>query len=169
MQLQETIQLVTPYKDKMYRYAFNILRDSYMAEDVVQESLVKIWKKRDQFLEIKNKQAWCITIARNLAIDKLRANKKRKSSDITEHYDISDDNPDPARNAELKDTLGKVRAIMDDLPESQKEIITLRDIEGYTYNEIAEIMDYTVDQVKVNLHRARKELREKLAHLKNAY
>lgn len=169
MQLQETIGLVTPYKDKMFRYAYGILRDKMAAEDVVQESLVKIWKKRAQFVDIENKEAWCITIARNLAIDKLRANKKKYTSDITEHYDISDENPGPERKVVLKDALAKVRAVLNGLPEAQREIITLRDVDGHTYKEIAELMDYTVDQVKVNLHRARKELREQLAHLKDAY
>lgn len=169
MQLQKTIELVTPFKDKMFRYAYNVVKDQFLAEDIVQESLIKIWKKREQFLEIENKEAWCITIARNLAIDKLRANKKRRSSDITEHYDISDEHANPAKKAADKDMLDKVNEIMDQLPEHQREIVSLRDIEGYTYKEIADIMGYTVDQVKVNLHRARKTLRDQLSHLRKAY
>lgn len=133
MQLQKTIELVTPFKDKMFRYALNIVKDRFLAEDVVQESLVKIWKKREQFIEIENKEAWCITIARNLAIDKLRANKKRQSSDITEHYDISDRGPNPEEKSEQRDLVDKVRAVLNTLPDHQREIISLRDIEGYTY------------------------------------
>ena len=103
-----------------------------------------------------------MTIVRNLAIDKIRADKKRQTSDITEHYDISDNAPTPQKKIEQKDALARVNEIMGTLPEMQREIITLRDVEGYTYSEIADIMDITVDQVKVYLFRARKALREKL-------
>lgn len=169
MGVDDTMKLVMPFKDKMFRYAYNIVKDQFLAEDVVQEALVKIWKKRDQLIEIEKKEAWCVTIARNLAIDKLRSAKKKRTTDITEQYGVSDNDPNPERKAILKDALAQVTEIMNTLPENQREIVYLRDVEGYTYAEIAEILDFSVDQVKVNLHRARKSLRQKLDHLKNAY
>lgn len=169
MGVDDTMKLVMPFKDKMFRYAYNIVKDQFLAEDVVQEALVKIWKKRDQLKEIEKKEAWCVTIARNLAIDKLRSVKKKRTTDITEQYGVSDNDPNPERKAILKDALAQVTEIMNTLPENQREIVYLRDVEGYTYAEIAEMLDFSVDQVKVNLHRARKSLRQKLDHLKNAY
>jgi len=167
MQIAKFSQMLSLYKDKMFRYAFNIVGSRFAAEDVVQEAMIKIWKKREQFAEIENKEAWCVTVTRNLAIDKVRAAKKRRAGDITEYHHISDSDPSPDVQLEHKDALQKVGVILDGLPPQQKEIITLRDVEGYTYQEIADILEISVDQVKVNLHRARKSLRSKLLALRS--
>lgn len=166
MQIAKFSQMVSAYKDKMFRYAFNIVGSRFAAEDVVQEAMIKIWKKREQFAEIENKEAWCVTITRNLAIDKVRAGKKRRAGDITEYHHISDQSPSPDVQLEQKDALATVALLLDSLPPQQKEIITLRDVEGYTYQEIADILEVSVDQVKVSLHRARKSLRSKLVGLR---
>jgi len=166
MQVAKFSKMLSPYKDKMFRYAYNIVGSRFAAEDVVQEAMIKIWKKREQFDEIENKEAWCVTVTRNVAIDKVRARKKKRASDIDEYHHISDRGPSPDVQLEQKDALERVAVILDSLPPQQKEIVTLRDIEGYTYQEIADILEVSVDQVKVNLHRARKNLREKLAGLR---
>jgi RNA polymerase sigma-70 factor (ECF subfamily) len=166
MEINELIKILEPYKNKMFRYAFSIIGNRFEAEDIVQESLIKIWKKKDKFAEIDNKEAWAITIVRNLAIDKLRARKKKKTSDIDDYFHISDKAPSPAAKLEQKEAVKKVAEIMATLQDAQREIITLRDIEGYTYQEIADIMELKVDQVKVYLFRARKVLREKLSPLR---
>ena len=166
MEINELIKILEPYKNKMFRYAYSIIGNRFEAEDIVQESLIKIWKKKDKFAEIDNKEAWAITIVRNLAIDKVRARKKKKTNDIDEYFHISDNAPSPHIRLEQKEAVRKVAEIMDTLQEAQKEIITLRDIEGYTYQEIADIMELKVDQVKVYLFRARKILRDKLSPLR---
>jgi len=166
MQINELIEILTPYKNKMFRYAFSIIGNRYEAEDIVQEAIIKIWKRMNKFSEIDNKEAWVITIVRNLAIDKLRAKKKKQTSDINDYFHLSDNAPSPDIKLEQKDAVLKVAEIMGSLQEMQREIITLRDIEGYTYQEIADIMDLKVDQVKVYLFRARKILREKLAPIR---
>lgn len=162
MEIKELINTLAPFKDKMYRYAFSIVGNKMEAEDVVQEALIKLWRGKEKFAEISNKEAWAITVVRNLSIDKIRSKKKKNTSDIDDYYHISDNAPSPHKSLEQRDALKKVEEIMDTLPSTQKEIITLRDIEGYTYQEIANIMELKVDQVKVYLFRARKVLREKL-------
>ena len=166
MQINELIEILTPYKNKMFRYAFSIVGNRFEAEDIVQEAMIKIWKRMEKFSEIDNKEAWVITIVRNLAIDKFRAKKKKQTSDINDYFHISDNAPSPDVKLEQKDAVLKVTEIMNSLQETQREIITLRDIEGYTYQEIADIMELKVDQVKVYLFRARKILREKLAPIR---
>ncbi len=166
MQINELIEILKPYKNKMFRYAFSIIGNRFEAEDIVQESIIKIWKRMDKFAEIDNKEAWVITVVRNLAIDKVRAKKKKQTRDINDYFHISDKAPSPHIKLEQKDAVLKVSEIMNSLQETQREIITLRDIEGYTYQEIADIMDLKVDQVKVYLFRARKILREKLAPIR---
>lgn len=160
------IAIISPYKNKMFRYAYSIIGNRFEAEDIVQEAMIKVWKKREKFEVIDNKEAWVITIVRNLAIDKVRARKKKQTSDIDEYFHISDNAPSPDVRLEQRDAVKKVGEIMSTLPEMQREIITLRDIEGYTYQEIADIMGLKVDQVKVYLFRARKVLREKLAPMR---
>lgn len=167
MEIKELINTLSPYKDKMFRYAVSIIGNRFEAEDIVQEAMIKIWKRKDKFAEIDNKEAWVITVVRNLSIDKVRARKKKQTSDIDEYFHISDNAPSPDVKLEQSDAVKKVAEIMNTLQETQKEIITLRDIEGYTYQEIADIMGLKVDQVKVYLFRARKILREKLAPMRN--
>jgi len=165
MQIKEVMDLVLPYKDKLYRFAKSMVGNSFDAEDVIQEVLVRIWKKKDQFVEIDNKEAWCMTVTRNLSIDKIRSRKNKGTSNIDDYYHISDTNASPAVALEQKDALSRVMQMLNELPENQRSVMHLRDVEGYTYKEISEMTDLSVDQVKVNLHRARKTLRSRLSQI----
>lgn len=164
MQIEEVMNLVLPYKDKLYRFAVSMLGNSFDAEDVIQELLVKVWKKKDQFIEIDNKEAWCMTVTRNLSIDKIRSRKKN-TGNIDDYYHLSDQSASASVRLEQRDALNHVMELMDQLPEKQRSVMHLRDVEGYTYQEIADLTTLTVDQVKVNLFRARKTLRSKLEKL----
>lgn len=164
MHEREVMNLVLPYKDKLYRFAMSMLGNSFDAEDVIQELLVKVWKKKDQFIALDNKEAWCMTVTRNLSIDKIRSRKNR-TSNIDDYYHIKDTAATPSTKLEQKDALSRVMQLMNELPEKQKSVMHLRDVEGYTYKEISEMTELTVDQVKVNLFRARKALRAKLLNL----
>lgn len=169
MEIKELISILNPYKDKMFRYALSIMGSRFEAEDVVQEAMIKLWKGKDRLATIDNKEAWVITVVRNLCIDKVRSRKKKQTNDIDEYFHISDNSPGPDVKLEQSDALKKVTEIMNTLPDTQKEIITLRDIEGYTYQEIADIMGLKVDQVKVYLFRARKVLRDKLTPIRKMF
>lgn len=162
MQNDQIIQQILPFKSKFYRFALKIVGNDEDAEDVIQEMLVKVWQKSEQLLEIENKEAWCMTVTRNLCIDKIRSRKKNRSNDIDEYFSISDSGPTPDIITEDKESLSIVMGTLNALPESQKEIIHLRDIEGYTYREISHITGMTEDQVKVNLFRARQKLKYEL-------
>lgn len=162
---REVMNLVLPYKDKLYRFAMSMLGNSFDAEDVIQEVLVKVWKKKDQFVGIENKEAWCMTVTRNLSIDKIRSRKNKNTSNIDDYFHIKDKEAIPSTRLEQKDALNRVMSLMDTLPEKQKTVMHLRDVEGYTYKEISELTGMSVDQVKVNLFRARKMLRHKLTNI----
>ena len=157
--------MVIPFQDKLYRFALSIVGNTFEAEDIVQEVLIKVWKKKDDFLKLDNKEAWCMTVTRNLAIDKTRS-KKYKTEDISGHFGISDSSSNPEQLTEFNDTMSIIRSYIDQLPEAQKEVIHLRDIEGFTYNEISEITGVPLERVKVNLHRARKTLRSQIENLR---
>ena len=165
MQPKELSKMVIPFQDKLYRFALSIVGNTFEAEDVVQEVLIKIWKKKDSFIQIENKEAWCMTVTRNLAIDK-RRRRKAIHEDVTTHYSISDNASNPEQVAEFNDTMSIIKSYIEKLPEGQKEVIHLRDIEGFTYKEISGISGLSVERVKVNLHRARKTLREQIKNLR---
>lgn len=150
-----------PFKDKLYRFALNIVGNTFDAEDIMQELMIKIWNRMDQFKEIDNKEAWCMTVTRNMAIDKTR-NKKVASLDISEYHHLKDSDITQDQKMENDERFGNIMSLVNQLPEKQKMIIHLRDVEGYTYQEIADMTETTLDFVKVSLHRARKTLKEQL-------
>lgn len=161
MQVEEFNQLVEKMRDKMYRLALRVVKNEEEAHDVVQDSFVKVWKKREKLAEIENKEAYCMTIARNMGIDKLRA-RKMDTTDIDEQYDLKANVADPERQLVAKQELSIVMDIVDKLPENHRTVIQLRDIEGYTYKEISEMTGYSIEKVKVYLHRARTKLKQQI-------
>lgn len=165
MRVEEFTELVNPIKDKLYRYAKRIVKDEMEAEDVVQEVIIKLWKKKEQFAEIENKEAWCMTMTRNLAIDKTRS-KKGHTESIEDYHHIKDRTMDPYAETRSNDMMSRIMGMMDSLPENQKSVMLLRDVEGYSYKEISKITTLSIDQVKVNLYRARKTMREKILNSK---
>jgi len=162
MRVEEFTGIIDPIKDKLYRYALRIVKDEMEAEDVVQEVIVKLWKKKDQFTEIDNKEAWCMTLTRNLAIDKTRSKKRGRTESIEDYHHVKDSSLDPYKATKSNDMMKRIKEMMETLPDNQKSVLHLRDVEGYSYKEISEITTLSLDQVKVNLYRARKSMREKI-------
>ncbi len=161
MQVEEFNNLVAKMQDKMYRLALRVVNSEQEAMDVVQDSFIKVWRKREHLATIENKEAYLMTVTRNMGIDKLRA-RKMETSDIDEHWDIKSTSPNPERTLVAKQQLSRVMEIVDSLPENHRTVIHLRDIEGYTYKEISEMTGYNLEKVKVYLHRARTKLKQKL-------
>lgn len=155
----KTLEL--PFKDKLYRFSLNMLGNTFDAEDIMQELMIKIWNRIDQYNEIENKEAWCMTVTRNMCIDKVR-NKKASVQDISDYHHLKDASDTPDKTLEQNERFGNIMALVNQLPEKQRMIIHLRDVEGYSYQEIADLTETTLDFVKVSLHRARKALKEEL-------
>lgn len=153
--------LVTPFQDKLYRFAWSLLRNQFEAEDAVQDVILKLWERKEKIDQIENLEAWLMRATKNKCIDMMRS-KGRNNAPIEEVIHIEAKERSPDELAESGDILEKINAFMDDLSETQKAVIMLRDIEGYTYDEISEILDLSLSQVKIKLHRARKNMREKL-------
>lgn len=151
--------MVIPFKNKLFRFALRIVGNEFDAEDVIQEVMIKLWKKREALEKVDNKEAWCMTITRNMSIDWLRKRKK-EIVDIAERHDIGSGEMDAQSSLELDDLQVMVRKCISELPEKQRESIHLRDIEGYSYKEIAEITHTSVDQVKVLIFRGRQRLKD---------
>ncbi len=153
---------VLPLKNKLFRLALRITLNREEAEDIVQDTLIKVWNARDRWQELDSIEAYSLTIARNLSLD--RNKKMENQNDSLEEQKV--ERPDettssPSEQMIQKDKLHIVRRIIDELPEKQRTCLQLRDIEGKAYKEIASILDITEDQVKVNIFRARQTVKQR--------
>jgi len=161
MNLQEYTYRILPIKDKLYRFALRITGNTAESEDIVQEVFLRIWEQRTSLKNLDNPDAWCMRMVKNLAIDKLRA-KSRQNVALNTKINPTDQHANPHQQTEMGDIMRHIETFIQHLPEKQRMVIQMRDIEGMTYKEIAFVLDIPIDQVKVNLHRARKQVRQQL-------
>lgn len=159
MQLNDFEIQVLPIKDKIFRFAKRLLTIPMDAEDATQEVFIKLWAKKEQLSQYNSIEAFAMTITRNLCLDLLKS-KKRQTVELHEEAMVSEKTP--FQQAEITDNMALMNKVLDNLPEQQKAIVQLRDIEGYGYEEIAEIMGLTVNTIRVNLSRARKKVKSEL-------
>lgn len=156
---------ILPMKDRLFRLALSITLDRTEAEDITQETLVRVWERRKEWPQIENIQAWCMTIARRLALDAVEKAKihAEREAEVADYQRSAVSSPAPADEAlDRRQRVEAVRRLISQLPEVQRTIIELRDIEGLRYDEIAQLTGISETQVKVYLHRARKKIREQL-------
>ena len=168
MNLETFQNQVFPVKNKLFRFAFRLLGSSEEARDVVQDVFIKIWVGRDQLAEIQNMEAWCMRMTKNLSLDRLRQQQRRSTDSIEKGFHVQHSAMSPLENTEMSENMKRIGELMASLPEKQRQVMHLRDIEGYSYSEIVEILEIDMSQVKVNLFRARNSVREKLLKI-NAY
>lgn len=159
---------VLPTKNKLFRFALKFLGNEEEAKDVVQEVFIRVWNGRDQMNEVQNWEAWCMRITRNLSLDRIRSLTRKQTQPIDASFDIHNDALTPHESTEIGESMQQIAQFISSLPDKQRQVIHLRDVEGYSYNEICEILEIDMNQVKVNLFRARTAVREKLMKI-NAY
>lgn len=153
---------VLPLKNKLFRLALRITLNREEAEDVVQDTLIKVWNARDRWQEFDSIEAYSLTIARNLSLDCIKKMENQNDSLEEQNTERLDENTStPSERMIQKDKLNIVRNIIDELPEKQRSCLQLRDIEGKSYKEIADILSITEDQVKVNIFRARQTVKQR--------
>ena len=160
---------ILPLKNELFRLALRITQNREDAEDVVQETMMKVWNRRAEWSQIASIEAFCLTICRNIALDKLRRMDNQTTSIDTMESSPMGEAPtqgfststNPESITVSRDRIQLVRRLIDLLPEKQRSCIQLRDIEGKSYRDIATILDITEQQVKVNIFRARQAIKEK--------
>jgi len=160
MTQSEFLEIVMPFKDKLYRLAKRLLISSEEAEDATQEVLMKLWSGKKKMASYRNVEAFAMTMTKNFCLDRLKS--KQAGNMKLVHSNYSDGNASLQKEVEVRDSLGWVEKIMDELPEQQRMILQLRDVEAYEYEEIEKLMDMKSTAVRVALSRARKAVREKL-------
>ncbi len=160
MRESEFLTIVLPFKDKVFRLAKRLLVSTEEAEDATQEILLKLWNKKEQIQNYKNVEAFSMTMTKNFCLDKLKSKHAQNLKIV--HNNYQDNNVSLQKQVELTDSLSWVSKIMEELPEQQKIILQLRDIEQYDFSEISEMLDMNETAIRVSLSRGRKALREKL-------
>jgi RNA polymerase sigma factor (sigma-70 family) len=165
MNQNEFIQLVNPFKDKVFRLAKRLLVSVEEAEDATQEVLIKLWNKNENLNGYSSVEAFAMTTTKNFCLDVLKS--KRASNLSIVHDNFVSTAASLQQHIEDKDSWSWVEKIIDKLPEQQKLIIQMRDIEQYEFEEIAKIMDMNETAIRVALSRARKAIREFMTNTNN--
>lgn len=152
---------ILPLKDRLYRLALRITLDAAEAEDVVQDTLVKVWNKRDEWMQISSAEAYCLTVCRNLALDRAAQTNRQATEPLDSDIQaIAAPSSAPDEKLIEQERMAIIRKLLDSLPEVQRSIMELRDMEGKSYKEIATVLALSEEQVKVYLFRARQKIRQ---------
>lgn len=165
MTQSDFLTIVTPFKDKVFRLAKRLLVSTEEAEDATQEILMKLWKNKKSIKNYNNVEAFSMTMTKNFCYDKLKSKQAQNLKIVHNNYE--DTQVALQKQLEVSDSLEWVGKIMNTLPEQQKLIVQLRDIEQYEFKEIAKMLDMNETAIRVNLSRARKTIREQLTNTHN--
>ena len=158
MNHQEFTSQVVSLKNKLYRFANRILGQAEEAEDVVQEVFIKLWTRREKLDEYRSVEALAMVTTKNMCLDRIR--KKKYPVDPMDNHSRFLENLPEEQKRDYSDEIRKVKTAMKTLPHQQQMIIQLRDIDGYDFESIAEILEMNQNAIRVNLSRARKRIRE---------
>lgn len=152
---------ILPLKNSLYRLALRITQSKADAEDVVQETLIKVWNRRGQWHEIESIEAFTYAVCRNQALDHQKRTSRHSDTLGDMPLEREDTEGTPYDHAASRDRVRLVRSLVDALPEKQRSCMQLRDFEGKTYREVADILGITEEQVKVNIFRARQTIKQR--------
>ncbi len=145
--------MVKEFTGPLYKFLFKSVRDKDAVQDLLQDTFVKLWEHKDNIQEGKEK-SWLFTTAYHFMLKYLEKDKRNVHSDEPIHVPVK-----PSNEFEAKEI---VDLLLQKLPPLQKSILLLRDMEGYDYKEIGEILNLNESQVKVYLFRARQKMRDEL-------
>ncbi len=160
--------IVKRYKQQLLNFVFRFLNNREQAEDVVQETFLRVYRKRHAYKQVAKFSTWIYTIAGNLARTELRKRKRRQLFSLSDigmeekDYEIASDeyNPEKYTNTVMHEKI--IQREIDKLSVKFREVIILRDVQGLAYEEIAEIINVPLGTVKSRVNRARLRLQEKL-------
>ncbi len=159
------IKLINPFKDKLFRLANRLLVSTEEAEDATQEILVKLWNKNNGLDKYNSIEAFAMTMTKNYCLDQLKSKRAQVLKLVDDNFESNQANLQ--KKLEDEDSLNWVKKIMNNLPEQQKLIVQMREIEQYEFEEIAKILDMNETAIRVALSRARKTIREAMTKTHN--
>jgi RNA polymerase sigma-70 factor (ECF subfamily) len=163
--------IVNRYKNQLLNFVYRFLGNAEEAEDLVQETFLRVYRNRKAYQKVAKFSTWIYTIAGNLAKTELRKRKRRKFFSISDlgynekDYDISDEayNPEKDVDGRMKEEI--IHKEIDELSPKFREVILLRDVQQLSYEEISQIVNIPLGTVKSRVNRGRLKLQEKLKHI----
>lgn len=154
--------MVTAHKDRIFGLACHLLKTPAEAEEVVQESFLKLWQSLDN-VDHERVLPWLIQVTRNACLDRLRRRQVVVMQQVSNGVPESVDTVNPESTLQQSDLQQSIQDAIQTLNEPARSLVVLRDIQGLSYDDLALSLNLNLAQVKVYLHRARKQLRHALA------
>ncbi|MDO5321204.1 MAG: RNA polymerase sigma factor [Bacteroidia bacterium] len=159
MTARQFSDIYTPLSDNLYRVAYYLLESQADAEDAVQDLYIKLWNSRDTLDAVRNPGAYCITLMKNLCIDRIRKTSRRVTAELKD--DVSADGS-ADDTVIYKEQLERVRKAMERLPRSQRTVLEMKTMQGLSYEEIQEKTGLGYTSLRVLLSNARKAIKRQL-------
>lgn len=163
---EEFKQRFLPMSRKLYGVALRFCGNPQDAEDIVQDAYVRLWERRDRLLLAENAEAYCVAMTKDICLDRIRSGKTRATVCMPENLRVADSGS-VSEEAETKDYAGIMRRCIDRLPQRQRQLVTMRDVNGLSYSEISQATGINEVNIRVTLSRARNTLREQFKHIRD--
>lgn len=160
MDLHAFKQQILPVQGRLFRLARLFLRNREEAEDALQDVLLRLWTNRHQLETYHSVEAVAVQITKNLCLDRLKAHNRQTMSNDADLPDVQTEEASPYRQVELADSTALIHRLIDGLPEQQKLVLHLRDVEEYSFEEIEQVTGLSVNNIRVILSRTRQRLRD---------
>ncbi len=164
MTTEQFQQHILPAKHKLFRFALSYLHVEEDAKDIVQEVMLSAWEQIRDLGSVRNPEAWCMTLVRNKSLNLLKK-KGRDYLPLVDQHELQSEESGPLQQTAEKQSISTIRHLIDRLPRNQREVIRLRDVEGFSYKEIAEILHLELGHIKVLLFRARQQVKEQITRV----
>jgi RNA polymerase sigma factor (sigma-70 family) len=165
MELEDFNLKVLPVKDKLFRFALSLLQNREDAKDALQEIFLKMWIYRDQLDKICNIESYAMKMMKYHCLDKMKFYKNKQMVDLTERQ-MDMDNFTPFTSVSFNNLKELMIKLFSTLPENQRMVIHMRDIEHCSFEEIQEVTGMTINNIRVNLSRARQNIRSSYMKIK---
>jgi len=159
MEVSEFKRLFLPCSNKLYLVAWRLTHNRQEAEDLVQETMLKLWTQRNKLHELKNSEAFSVRTLHNIFIDQNRKKHFAETDSPPEEMTLKANECDASEMMQQKETGIIVTRLIAKLPKQQRDIITLKDIDDFSYEEIAQQTELSMINIRVHLSRARKQIR----------
>ena len=166
------IELVNRYRDRLINFVYQFLGDFEQSEDVVQDTMLKLYQKKHYYREIAKFSTWIYTIARNLANTELRKRKRRKTTLLSQmtreekDYELPAIQPETGQEVQNEFAEKRIQKALQELPKHFRTVIILRDIQELSYDDISSIIGVPLGTVKSRINRARLQLQADLKYLR---
>lgn len=166
MEIDSFNKKIVVHRDKLFRFGYSLLQNREEAEDALQEVFIKMWSQKDRLSQIRNTEAYAMKLMKNLCLDRLRYFKNKKMISL-DSQSAGTDNFTPFTSVSFNDLKGLMLKLFSVLPEQQRMIIHMRDIEHYSFEEIQEVTGLPINNIRVILSRARQNVKSSYQKIKS--